>query len=458
MPESKSISSGRVLYVLCKDIDKDGNGICVYNKQIIIVPGLIPEEEALIKCSYNKNNVWYGNLITLKKFSKHRKEAICKVFDICGGCSLQHIDYDFQSQLKNKSLLDNLHRIGKITKHPEVTINNSVNSLQYRNKTIIPIFQSTNDDFKAGYYKSKSHEIVDIEFCPILYEEINEVFLTIRNKLIEKSILANPDISRKGVLKNVVIKQAFYTKEILIGFITSYPAKHLYQEIAHYLVEEHCNIVSIINNIQPKNSNRLIGSINNVIYGRSYIIENFCDLIFHIGIESFFQINILEAEKAVKTIVDHITQEASPSRIIDAYSGIGTISLPIAKLDIPVVGIEANLEAYNFSISNMLLNNIGSAKYFHGNVEQYLNNILRDSDYLIVDPPRKGLSPDVLDLIIKKRPRYISYLSCNHSTLSRDLNFLCEDNTYFIYSISSFDFFPQTTHLETLVILRLLTS
>ncbi len=449
---------GSVIKVICHDLDKSGIGICKFESIVIFVQGLIPGDLAEVTCTYNKGNLWHAELNELINQSIYRREPSCKVFNDCGGCSLQQIDYKYQVQIKNKTLLDNLKRIGSLTNLPDINSKLSSQIYNYRNKAIIPVKKTKQTGIISGYYRPGSHEIVNIDNCPVIYADLNSVFIAIKTIVNNTGLKAHPDCIDKGYLRHIVLKQSYYTGEIQVGFISGHPLNVEFNSIAIELSDRFPKIVSIVNNIQPLKNNIIFGTTTIVLYGRKYIFELFCNLKFIIGIQTFFQVNILEAQRVVDLIRRDVKTMKNTNRVIDAYSGIGTISLPVSTLGIQVIGIEQNDDSYNFSLINKANNSLSSVEFIHGDVQTHLNELLNTSDYLIVDPPRKGLSDMVLLTILSKKPQHLCYLSCNSATLSRDLKVICNNNLYYIRSIYSFDFFPQTTHLESLVFLSLTTS
>ena len=444
--------------MICHDLDKSGIGICKFESIIIFVQGLVPGDFAQVTCTYNKANHWHAELNKIINQSIYRREPPCKAFNDCGGCSLQQIDYKYQLQIKNKSLLDNLKRIGNFTNLPDINSKLSTQIYNYRNKAIIPIRNTKQTGIISGYYRSGSHEIVNIENCPVIYEDLNSVFIAIKMIVNKTGIRADPDRIDKGYLRHIVLKQGHYTGEIQVGFISGHPLTDELNPIVNELSNKFPKIVSIVNNIQPLQNNKIFGTTTNVLYGRKYIYELFCNLKFIIGIQTFFQVNIQEAQRVIDLIRKDVIAMENTNRVIDAYSGIGTISLPISTLGIQVIGIEQNVDSFNFSLINKTNNSLNSVEFIQGDVQNHLKELLNTSDYLIVDPPRKGLSEQVLLTILTNKPQHLCYLSCNTATLSRDLRILCNNNLYYIRSIYSFDFFPQTTHLESLVFLSLTAS
>ncbi|KGG15287.1 MULTISPECIES: 23S rRNA (uracil(1939)-C(5))-methyltransferase RlmD [unclassified Prochlorococcus] len=453
-----SIEKSDLLIVKCVDIDQSGYGVCTFNAQVIIVPGLTVGDEALVRSEYILRGTWYGSIKSIRTLSAHRVKPACYVFDQCGGCTLQHTLYTQQNLLKQKILNDSLMRIANIKDFPITSHLNPTNYYNYRNKAIIPTEVQSDGSFIIGYYKRGSHTIVDINSCPILTDQMNEIYKIIQNSFANNKFLFVPQNSPLRSITHIYIRHSIRTNEILIAFISKRSISYYLSSFANYFKQQEYNIVGFVNNIQPQDTNTILGTRSEIIYGRNYINERFCNLYFKIGIRSFFQINIIEAEKAVNLILDHVTKTYKCKRIIDAYSGIGTISLPLAKTGLDIIGVEINSEAYKLSLENIIANSIKNVNYILGDVSKSLSNILQSSDYLIVDPPRKGLDKSIIDLILNKQPQNIAYLSCNPSTLGRDLSLLLKGDLYKINNIYSFDFFPQTMHLESLVFLTISSS
>ncbi|WP_269622930.1 23S rRNA (uracil(1939)-C(5))-methyltransferase RlmD [Prochlorococcus marinus] len=443
------------LTVKCIDIDHAGYGVCKWNSCVIKVPGLIPNEEAIIKCELRIKSYWIAKIEKIILYSKSRTVPICPVAEECGGCTLQHINDKNQFIIKNTQFYNELVRTNLIDKNFIINSYPSSLNLNYRNKAIMPVRSNTPSTISIGYYKYNTHDIINIDSCPVLDNRINNILDTIINQLSNSNIYADNDLSQDNALRHISIRLGINTNEILITFISSYKLKNKLRTLVSNITSIHTNIVGIVNNIQPNRTNVIFGDETFVLFGRPYLLEKFCNLRFRIGVTSFFQPNLNLAEQIIKLITKFLSKD---KRVIDAYSGIGTISIPLANIGYDVLSIENNIESNKLAIINAKLNHITNINFYCGDVEKYLYDLLEESDALIIDPPRKGLSVKTTNIILERMPDLIIYQSCNPSSLRRDLTSIIENGNYTIDNISTLDFFPQTTHLESLTILRKLNS
>ncbi len=417
-----------------------------------MVEGLLPGEKAFVRLQYQKKNYFIASLISISKISINRISPICPVFEMCGGCTLQHINYQIHKSIKSKKTAADLTKIAKINQDIEINYHDPNKFLNYRNKSIFPVCPDSISKVKLGYYRRQTNEIIDIESCPILTNQINYIFKHVR------FLLQSLSTKELDNIKHVSIRESEFNKEIILVLISKHKLPNRVNKLLIDLYSKYSSIVGILNNIQPLNNNVIFGDLTTNICGSNYIKEKFLNLTFRIGATSFFQINLYEAQKAVSLIINNVLTYSDINRVIDAYSGIGTIALPIASHNINVVGIEVNSESYSLAEANSTINNINCASFILSSVEASLELLLDHNDYLILDPPRKGLDRSIIDIIINKKPKYIAYLSCNTSTLARDLSYLMVGKVYQIDTIHNLDFFPQTMHVECLVFLKLFIS
>ncbi len=441
-----TISEGIEIKVLCTDLDINGDGICRWNNIVVRVQGLIPEEIAIVKVTYKARNYWIADLVKVLTYSHKRSIPKCQIFKECGGCSIQHIDTKYHSQLKVSSVMDKLLRIGNLQLIPELEIHPPAQFYKYRNKTSIPATITSKNTIQFGYYKRKSHSIVPFDSCPILTESID---YSIKNSI--KAIIDDNNLCSS--LRHICIRSSNYTNKILLILITSYTIED--KSFVSTIINNEPNLFDgIVNNLQPQNTNSIFGKESMILFGRSFIIEKFLGLKFKIGITSFFQVNLIEAEKAVNEIIQDVLHSKNVVSILDTYSGIGTITLPLAVTGISTIGIEINHESHLLALDNAKINGIENVTFISGSVYHHLCDFLSKDQYLIVDPPRKGLDESIINLIKTRKPNNIAYLSCNPSTLSRDLKQILDNTNYTIKSIHTFDFFPNTMHIECLAFLK----
>ncbi len=421
----------------------------------MVVDGIIPGEIGKIELTFSKKNYWFGILIELQERSLKRAKPVCTVFKKCGGCSIQHIKSKYHMNLKSKMVMDAFTRIGHLSNLPEPYIHIPHEYLSYRNKTIIPVKRDNSNILSMGYFERNSHQIVNFDSCPILNRNITSSLPYIRRLLSLNYIPINDDSNHIKGLKHIGIRTSTFSNEIMIIFISNIDISLDLNKLANKLLVDIKNISGIINNIQPQNTNTIFGNTSNIVYGRKFIIEKFINIFIQLGVTSFFQVNLTEAEKAVNSIINNVSELDSRITILDLYCGIGTISLPLAKLGYKVIGIENNSESVYYANKNKVINNILNIEFILDDVNLLLEKYLHKKNYLILDPPRKGLTNLLINIILDKKPQNIAYLSCNPSTLARDLSLLKVGDTYSITSIETFDFFPQTMHVEVLVFLKL---
>ncbi len=445
---------GRQIEITCSDLDKRGRGIAKWNKQVILIEKLLPDEIALVELKYKSGPFLVGEIIKIIETSKNRRDPRCDIADICGSCTIQHLKQQSQISLKSKQLKDVLTRIGGIN-DVNVEIDTRINQeYQYRNKAIIPIEKDVYGKLNFGYYMHNSHKIINFNSCPVLDYQINQILEIVKSDLNLYNLKISNGESNTLGLKHIVVRVGINSNEIMIAFVSNTDNIIIPNKMILKWVGIYPNIKSVVLNIQPNNSNIIFGNKSTVIYGDNYIKEIFCNLEFYFDCSSFFQINTNNAELAIKSIIDWLSYEGVKN-VLDAFCGIGTISLPLAKHGFNVFGIEINpssiiLAKYNATKNGLL------ADFISGDVSNLLVNYINKYEAIVVDPPRKGLNDLCIQTILKSKPSHIVYMSCDKATLARDLSKLVKPlGLYKIQEIKGYDFFPQTMHLEVICFMKL---
>ncbi len=450
-------SPGEKILVQCRDLDLFGNGISSWHSWIILTPNLIPGERASVAISHKHGPYWFSNLIQIENLSIHRRIPPCSVSEACGGCSIQHIFYDYQIEIKIKHIRDVFGRLFDISLPLDLSCISSGPEFGYRNRTLVPLQFDKDYNLKAGYYKRKTHEIINFEHCLILDSAISALYPHVISLLKEFIRIKLSQGKTPITPKYLGLRVGKNTSEVLLTFVDTSDSKlAYYYEFAHDLKEYIPELKSIYLNIQQQKSNRILGDTNLILAGSQFITEEFCNLNFYVDATSFFQINTKKAETMVNSICSWFQNSHNSITIIDAYCGIGTISLPLAAYGYKVVGLEISKNAIKTAHLNSLLNRLKSVSFVQGDVASNLSLYLNSKCALVLDPPRKGLSRAVIDIILEAKPTKIAYLSCNPSTLARDLTYLC--SAYEVKSVIPADFFPNTLHIEALALLQLLHS
>ncbi len=279
--------------------------------------------------------------------------------------------------------------------------------------------------------------------------------LEIKKWIQENDYSASPDDTESTLIRQIAIRASKNTKEALVTIVSASNNYKKFIPMAEHIISHFDIVKGVTLNIQPKRTNLIFGNKTICLAGSAYIKERFLGLELFIASTNFFQINTELAEITVSLIRDWLMTYDNYDVIVDAYSGIGTISLPLACIKKKIIGIENNKLSVRMASLNADVNNIKNTTFIYGDVDEILNNVLSGRTALIIDPPRKGLSEKTIDSILNNTPPIIAYLSCNPSTLARDLNRLVStNNDYKVISIQPFDYFPQTTHVEVLALLE----
>ncbi|MBS5793253.1 MAG: 23S rRNA (uracil(1939)-C(5))-methyltransferase RlmD [Clostridiales bacterium] len=434
------------------DIGINGEGIGKIDNFTIFVDGALPNETVNIKIIKVKKNYGYGKLIKIIKPSPYRINPICENFGKCGGCNLLHLSYDEQLNIKSKFIQTNLKKIAKIEniKVPKaIGIDNPFN---YRNKASFPI--NFTDKVNIGFYRPRSHNIINIDNCLIQNPINNIIIQKIKDFIKESNISIYNENTGKGDLRHIVTRIANKTNELLICVVIN-NNKFLYRDLLIKNFKDIPNIDSIVINYNTKNNNVILGDKVETILGKGYIVDYIKDLKFNISPLSFYQVNPIQTEVLYETALNFCNLTGNEI-VFDAYCGIGTISLFLAKKCKKVYGIEIVPDAIKNAISNAELNNINNAEFFIGRSEDIIPKLIFENnicpDVIVVDPPRKGCDKVLLDSIIKTSIKKLVYISCDNSTLSRDIAYLSKFG-FKLDKIQPVDMFCMTTHIECVALI-----
>ncbi len=446
--------AGQIITVLGSDLNHQGLGLARWQGWVVIVPQLLPGEEAQVQLLQRKKSQWFARHLKTLVAGPGARKSPCILAQDCGGCSLQHLEDSLQAEWKRTRLEQTLRRIGGIDIQSPAPINNDLDHLGYRNRALIPLLRRE-DQLRLGYYRRGSHRIVNLNRCPVLDPRIDALIKPLKQDLEASGWPADADLHGEPGLRHLGLRVGVRTGELLITLVSATAELNGVKTLAEEWMNRWPALAGVTLNLQPRRSNTVLGAITHTLAGRDCISERFCDLQLLLGTTTFFQVNTDRAEQIVIVLRDWLLQLGDCKRLIDAYCGIGTISLPIAAAGIGVVGLEINPASVQQARQNAALNGITEASFEAGDVALLLGDYLRDHDALVVDPPRKGLTPDVLDAILNCPPKSLAYLSCDSATLARDIKQLVSDNgPYAIDRIQPVDFFPQTTHLECLVLMK----
>jgi 23S rRNA (uracil1939-C5)-methyltransferase len=417
-------------------LTSQGEGVGRIQGFAVFVDGALPNEVVQVKIIETKKRYARAKLLTIKQPSLHRKNPPCPLFGKCGGCQLMHLTYSEQLQIKRKKVEDAFQRIGHLQ---DLIINQCIPSPQeynYRNKVQMPIVYSKAGS-KTGFFKKKSHQVIDVETCHIHNPLGDSIYQKIRNTLSKQS----------ETIQHIVIKTAIHTQQVLIILVSKQHNNPSLKDFAKEIIDQCPEVKGVLQNTAPLHGKSLFGKQWQTLAGDSRIKEHIFGLTFEVSGPSFFQVNTPQAEQLYNAVIKAAAIHKE-SIILDAYCGVGTLSLIASQHAKTVYGIEMVPEAIHDAQRNAKLNNITNCTFKCGLTENLIQHY-KDVDVVILNPPRQGCESRVIKSLIASQPKTIVYVSCDPTTLARDLSML--RSSYTIESVQPFDMFPQTTHVETIV-------
>lgn len=434
----------------------EGEGVSKMDDFTVFVPGAMEGESGLIKIVKVNKNFAFGKIINLDKISENRVEPICSIYKHCGGCKVQHYNYKSQLKLKKQRVIDSLKRIGKLD-IDKIKIEDTIgmdNPYRYRNKIQMPV-RAKNGEIKIGFYKSRTHEVVDVNKCFIQDEQADQIIEIIRNWMKKHNISAYDEESGKGLIRHIMVRKAFKNKELMLVIVTNKDKNIQYiEELIEELTKKISNIKSIIQNINCKKTNVILGEKCITLWGKDTITDYIDKFKFNISPLSFFQVNPVQTEVLYKKALEFADLKGKEI-VFDAYCGTGTISLFLSQKAKKVYGVEIIKEAIDNAIDNAKENKVNNAEFFVGKSEDIIPDLIDKgikADVVVVDPPRKGCEKSLLEAIATIKPKRIVYISCDPSTLSRDLGIL-DELGYETKEVQPVDMFPQTSHVECVALM-----
>ena len=445
------VKKNEIYDVEITSITHNGLGVGKVDNFPIFIKNALPGESISVKVIVVKKNFAVGRVIEIYQENEFRVKPKCSIYKDCGGCNLQHLSYSGQLKIKKDLVKEQFKRIGKL----DVEVNDCIgmeNSFRYRNKTQVP-FGTVNNKIVAGFYKENTHEIIDMPGCDIQDEIMDNIISYMKKIAVKYEIIPYNEELNIGNLRHVIVRKGYITNEYMITLVTKDNDITNYEKIVNELINEFPLVKSIIQNINPLKTNTIMGDKQRVLYGEEYIFDYIGDVKFAISSRSFYQVNPVQTKKLYDIILEY-AKLTGQETIIDAYCGIGTIGLYLSKQAKAIYGVEIVPDAIKDAKLNARLNNFNNAHYEVGKAEEVIKKWQKENinpDIIIVDPPRKGCDKTFLDTVINmKIPKFI-YVSCDPATLARDINTLSAH--YNILEIQPVDMFPQTMHVETVVLM-----
>lgn len=434
-------------------INSSGFGVCRVEGVVCFVAGGVTGDELEIKIIKSKKNYNIGKIEKIITPSPKRQENDCSVFKKCGGCVYRHVKYKDELEIKESSVRDAFERIGHFENINLRPIISAESSLRYRNKAQYPV-RNENGKFYAGFFASRTHEIVPCDDCLLQPEIFSEIVKEVCTWAENNNISSFDERTGKGALRHIYLRIAEATDEVMLTLVTAQKKIKNQDELVKIITEKFPEVKSIVLNINPEKTNVILGKKCINLFGKGYITDILCDTKIKISPLSFYQVNRLQAQKLYEKAREYMG-EVKGKNVIDLYCGTGTIGLCTAKDAERLIGVEIIPEAIEDAKQNAELNSRKNAEFICGDAEKAAE-VLKEknikADIIIVDPPRKGLTPKLIETISTFDPERVVYVSCDPATLARDCE-IFRNYGFEIIEATPVDLFPRTAHCETVALL-----
>ena len=454
-----------IVTVEITDIGVSGEGIGHVDGYTLFIKDAVIGDVIEAKVMKAKKNYGYARLMKVITPSEYRVEPKCAFARRCGGCQIQEMSYDRQLVFKDQKIRGNLERIGGFTKDQIDTVMQPVVGMEhpfgYRNKAQFPFGTDKEGNPITGFYAGRTHDIIANTDCALGVEQNKEILEIILQYMRENKIKSYDEKTGKGLIRHALIRYGFKTKEIMVCLVINGKKLPKAERLIEKLIQIE-GMTSITISPNTRRDNVIMGDFYEILWGQGYITDYIGNVKYQISPLSFYQVNPVQTEKLYGLALEYADLKGDET-VWDLYCGIGTISLFLAQKAKQVYGVEIVPQAIDDAKENAKINAIDNAEFFVGKAEEVLpeyyaeyerehNGETAHADVIVVDPPRKGCDETLLETIVKMQPEKVVYVSCDSATLARDLKYLCA-NGYEIKMCRGVDQFPQSVHVETVVLL-----
>jgi len=468
---TKPVKFGDQIEIEITSLAFGGDSVGRFQDFALFIPGGLPGERVRVKVTQVKDHYATGEILSILRPSPDRVTPNCGIFEECGGCQWQHLSYPRQLQTKRQFVVDSLKRIGRMDNVTVQPCLPSPTAYAYRNKAM-PVLSMRDGHFVTGIYEPRSHHLVPYHSCPIQADEINDLLQKVLQKIERSGLTPYQEKKHEGFLRHLTVRRGLKTGEALLAFVTRTETpeervqkptllpeglEEILPRIARELMAEVPGLAGVLQNINPSRTNIVFGPTTKVLAGRDHYFEDIDGLRLKVSLKSFLQVNTAQADilhALVREALGEPKHKKQWGTVLDLYSGIGTLAMAVSQNADYVVGVEEVGAAVDDARFNAELNRRTNIDYLEGDVPQILLGLkdkgLTQIDAAILDPPRKGVSPEVLMRLTAFYPERLVYVSCDPATLARDLALLSK-NGYAVDWAQPLDMFPQTYHVETVV-------
>ena len=443
---------GDPLQVSIETATIDGSGIARVDGQVVFVPGALPGERCSVRIAHVGRSAVFAQLLSVLTPSVHRVEPDCPYFPRCGGCALRHMDYEQELALKQTHVQSCLTRIGGQT-ISALPITGAAQTDDYRNKVQFPV-QEQDGRPVAGFFSGKTHRVIPVRHCRIQPDCADAIRGAVLAWMEQYHIRAYDEQTHTGYIRHIYIRFGAESGQILVCIVANCAQLPKKKQLVAALLAAEPGITTIVFSPNTKKGNTVLGTEFHPLYGDGTITDTLCGLQFRLSAPAFYQVNHAQAERLYEKAVQ-LAGLTGNETVLDLYCGTGTITLCLARHAKKAIGVEIVPQAIEDAKFNAAQNGMENAEFFcmdAGQAAKMLADRRTRPDVIVVDPPRKGVSADVIEAIGTMAPQRVVYVSCDPATLARDLKLLTAVG-YTLQTAEAFDLFPRCAHVETVCLL-----
>ena len=443
---------GDPLQVSIETATIDGSGVARVDGQVVFVPGALPGERCSVRIAHVGRSAVFAQLLSVLTLSAHRVEPDCPYFPLCGGCALRHMDYEQELALKQTHVQSCLTRIGGQT-ISALPITGAAQTDGYRNKVQFPV-QEQDGRPVAGFFSGKTHRVIPVRHCRIQPDCADAIHGVVLAWMEQYHIRAYDEQTHTGYIRHIYIRFGTESGQILVCIVANCTQLPKKKQLVAALLAAEPGITTIVFSPNTKKGNTVLGTEFHPLYGDGTITDTLCGLQFRLSAPAFYQVNHAQAERLYEKAVQ-LAGLTGNETVLDLYCGTGTITLCLARHAKKAIGVEIVPQAIEDAKFNAAQNGMENAEFFcmdAGQAAKMLADRRTRPDVIVVDPPRKGVSADVIEAISAMAPQRVVYVSCDPATLARDLKLLTAAG-YTLQTVEAFDLFPRCAHVETVVLL-----
>ncbi len=437
------------------DMTSDGSGVGKTDSHVVFVPDTAVSDVCDVRILKVKKNLCYGKIEKIVEKSSDRVDPVCPVSSRCGGCVYRHMSYESELKVKYKKVFDAVTRIGKVDKEKmRAIIGAEDRTDRYRNKAQIPVALNKEGKVEMGFYSRHSHRIAACDDCllsPLIFTQISKIF---KEFITKYPYIIYDEENHRGKIRHLYLRIAECTNEVMVCVVVNGRSFDHQEELFNSIIEKFSEVKSIVINVNTAKTNVILGYENIVVYGKESITDILCGLEFELSPLAFYQVNRVQAQRLYEKAREY-AQLKGDEVLVDLYCGTGTIGLSMAKDCKTLIGVEIIDKAIENAKKNAEKNSIDNARFICADATEAASQLEKEGiapDVVVVDPPRKGLTPQLIETIVRMSPQRVVYVSCDPATLGRDLKHF-EELQYSVKEITPVDLFPRTAHVESVALL-----